>query len=710
MQMNEGQIQAIRQIDGQLIIVACPGSGKTTTLLNRIHYMTEAKGIDPSSILMLTFSKAAADEMKRRYKDNFDSETAVYFGTIHAFCLALIKKFKPEEFRDGIISDYDVNDFFMKKINRMSNIGNKADFVNELRLDIGKFNNSFAIIGQYEPACCKNKNLFYGLLRNYEEYKQSVGKIDYDDMLFLAYEILKYDDNALSWIRDRYRYVLVDEYQDVSELQKRIIYQIAGKDGNLAVVGDDDQSIYGFRGADASIMLNFKKDYPDSELIYLKTNYRSNEEIVEKSSQLIKHNRIRFDKEFLSNRGAGGKVEHLSVMNRKAEIDLLLKDIVNQLESGMNPDEIAVIYRVNKQGTLLAEALMDKEITFKTNDKISGIYDHWIYNDILAFYRMATGMGSKYDFWLTLNHPNRYLYDEGIKNCGPDENRMIRVIRARRTEAWKKDSAIKEVKDYFKLLTAIKSAKGPGAVIRTLITKGKYRNYLSEYADYRNEDLSMLNSILDQLLAAAENSAGWAEWEEEVKCEKMELEKACKSSGGITLTTMHSAKGLEWKLVYIIDCIEGINPYIKAKSASEMEEERRLFYVAMTRAKDRLIFMSYKNTSSGQGSISRFLSESGIAKEIKGQIRTRHKIKSSYAENSSYYEGEQADRLSGGEEIPEIAVGDRVNTRLYGKGVITDIIYDSAKRPKKFTVNYTVDGDKSYIYPAAFAKGMTKAD
>lgn len=614
-EINDKQKQAIETINGQMIIVACPGSGKTTTLINRIHYMTSEMDIDPSSILMVTFTKAAAVEMKERYLSLYGRSTSVYFGTIHSFCRALILKFAPERMAGGIVSDEDVTNLFMRRLRNARNIGNKLEFINDVRLDISVYKNSQSPLRSFKPRSCKDKDTFYRFCAAYEDYKEDAGVIDFDDMLLIAYNILSTNEEALKWIRSRYRYIMVDEYQDINELQRDIIYLIAGEDGNLAVVGDDDQAIYGFRGASNRIMLSFKDDYPNARVFYLEDNYRSNSEIIDRADSLIGYNKNRFDKNIIAANGPGGNVHMEAGPERSDEIDMLVCDIKEDIDSGIAPTEISVIYRINKQGTMVAKALFEEGIEFTTNDSITGIYDHWIYNDILAFVRMAYGTGSKYDFEQTLNHPNRYLFNPKLKQNGPDMEYMIKAMYSLGGEAWKQNNSKLQIENYFATLKAIRNAKTPGDAVKALIITGNYRRYLSEYADFRDEDESELQSVLTELKNEAMKCVSFDEWDAMAKAEKRELIEAAKGKTGITLTTMHSAKGLEWDKVYIIDCIEGKCPYTKAKTEAELEEERRLFYVAMTRARKNLVLMRPKADGEKKFKPSPYLYECGALKK-----------------------------------------------------------------------------------------------
>ena len=241
MEKNIAQEEVIRTVEGQLIVIACPGSGKTTTLVRRIHHMTTECQIDSGNILMITFTSAAAKEMKERYQKMYGKDE-VTFCTIHALCLAILRKFRSFT-NDSILSD--ARGFFYDALrgNKKINAGDKEEFEE--------------------------------LYQKYEEYKEQCNLIDFDDMLLQAYDCMKHDTGCLTWLREKYQYIQVDEYQDTNFLQRDIVYLLAGENGNLSVVGDDDQSIYGFRGARPEVMLKFQEQYPDAKLIRMNTNYRS---------------------------------------------------------------------------------------------------------------------------------------------------------------------------------------------------------------------------------------------------------------------------------------------------------------------------------------------------------------------------------------------------------------------------------------------------
>ena len=307
MKKNEGQEAVINTTEGQLIVIACPGSGKTTTLVRRIHHMVDDCKIPSESILMVTFSNAAAKEMRERYQKSYGKDD-VTFSTIHSLCFAILRKFAGYSNEDILT---DARDYFYKKLRGNKQVNDKEEFINSILTEISVIKNNQIPLDDYNPICCNDKTLFEDLFTGYEEYKNDLNVVDFDDMLIQAYQTMKDNKNCLQWLRNKYRYIQVDEYQDTNYLQRDIIYLLAGENGNLTVVGDDDQSIYGFRGARPQVMLNFKKDYPDAVMIRLSTNYRSSKEIIHSADNLIKLNKSRFDKEFLAFKSETGQIEYI---------------------------------------------------------------------------------------------------------------------------------------------------------------------------------------------------------------------------------------------------------------------------------------------------------------------------------------------------------------------------------------------------------------
>lgn len=601
---NAAQEEIIRTTEGQLIVVACPGSGKTTTLIRRIHHMIE-KQIPPENILMVTFTNAAAKEMKERYRKQF-GDAPVTFSTIHALCFAILRKFSGFTNNDILT---DTRSYFYDKLRHVNQINDKDEFITSFLTEMSVIRNNRMDLKRYIPESTTDKKLFLSLLHDYEEYKKELGRLDYDDMLSKAYEKIQNDPDCLAWLRNRYKYIQIDEYQDTNYLQRDIMYLIAGENGNLAVVGDDDQSIYGFRGARPEIMLGFTKDYPNAKQIFLSTNYRSCSEIITTADMLIQHNRSRFKKDFIGYRKEAGSVGLMETASKDSQLLHVCAKIGELLKAGEDPSNIAILYRTNQQAEPIAELLMQFRVPFCSTEKIHGRYEHWMFRDIQAYYNLANKKGNeKMEMARILNHPNRFLYDKAFYACGLNEKKMRSAVYDTCKNNWKRNHQLDAVMDLFFYLNKLQGAE-PTNFLNLLGSNVGYKDYLKDYADYRNMDVKELKNIWDAYFQDAKKYQTWKDWGRFIVMYNKKLKEAQKNRQGVVLSTMHCAKGLEWKYVFIIDCVEGMCPHKKAETPQELEEERRLFYVAMTRAKDELYLYTFKGADGTKQIRSPYLKE-----------------------------------------------------------------------------------------------------
>lgn len=607
MYKNESQEKIIHEINGQMLVIACPGSGKTTTILRRIRHMVE-EGINEEKILMITFTKAAADEMKERYKRSYGEATKVTFCTIHSLCLAILCKFTG--YTKGSVVSNPSELLYEILINERS-INDKKKFVQDALMDISVIKNSGKTLSEYQPKCCEDKNVFLKLYHAYEDRKKELGQVDFDDILLLTLELLQNDKRVLSWIRQKYEYIHVDEYQDVNLVQRDIIYLMAGENGNLAVVGDDDQSIYAFRGASPEIMLNFPKDYPSCKQIYMTTNYRSDRNIVEHAKQLIGNNTERFPKEFLCQNDRIGKVDIKNYKNKRDQIMRLGAAIQTMIRSGADANQIAVLYRTNAEADSVVSVLQDLKIPFYSNDRLESRYCYWIFQDILSYHKTAIHKASKLDIQRTILHPNRYFQGIDISAYGYDPKRIYMRLRDPNAEEWKNRKLKERINEYNALLWVLASSS-PIKTMQHMKDLGNYGEYMKSYAKYRNEDVADYDGLWDQYIADIEKHkiTTFEEWERYIKKYERMLKEIQAKREGVCLSTMHKSKGLEWEHVFIIDCVEGTTPYFREGEKPNMEDERRLFYVAMTRAKHSLSLYTYKDASKNVVP-SRFLKEIG---------------------------------------------------------------------------------------------------
>ena len=384
MEKNSAQDEAIRTHKGQVLLISCPGSGKTTTMIRRIHSMTEA-GIPASSIAMVTFTEAAAREMKDRYHKSY-GECGAMFCTIHSLCLKILSQVLGKPPR--ILSPEDQASLIRSSI-RDAKIP-AATAVKEIQNDISVFKSKVSDLDTFCPSLLSSEE-FLRLYSIYEEKKHEADVMDFDDLLWRCLDSLKKNSRLLKKCQQTYEYIICDEYQDTNHIQKEILYLLAGEQGNLCVVGDDDQSIYSFRGANPDIMLDFKKDFPNAHEIHMDINYRSRPEIITAAKNLIEHNTQRFQKDIQAARNGNGQVIFHSSSGRLEEIEYLAREITRLRTSGIPLSSISVLSRTNQELEDVAAVLESHHLEYSSPEPIRDIYEHFIFTDIMAYLNLIDG-------------------------------------------------------------------------------------------------------------------------------------------------------------------------------------------------------------------------------------------------------------------------------------------------------------------------------
>lgn len=608
MQLSKEQQAIAEAIDGQILVVACPGSGKTTALIERAVNMVRS-GIAPDSMLNITFTKAAAQEMEHRFQVRYgESEGAasLRFSTIHAFCYRLLCQ-KYGYSQNDIFKESEKWTFIKSRLGGRIAGSRMDDCVAEVMQGIGFIKNRELEASSFRPEKVRQE-VFESIFNAYEEYRKSVNKIDFDDMILLFRDKLKTDGAFLNYCRERYQYVSVDEFQDVNKIQAEICYNIAGPDGNLFVVGDDDQSIYRFRGAAPGIMLSFPKQFPKCRTFQLRTNYRSGQDIVKMSGKMIMHNKRRFEKEFLAASKESGDVYVLKNETATIQARQIIREAQDLRRSGVPYEKMAVLYRNNSLSLPLVNAMIRVDIPFHITDNTSSIHTDPIYQDVVAYWNLSQGSGRPGDLQRILNHPSRYLPAAPFRDAFFNKENLMQAA-----EKTGKEYAKARVQDLLWDVQMFKRQETPRRFMDYLINSMNYQKWLEENAEFLGVDPADSITVLDALRMEARGFETMEDWFDYVAEYEIKLYQASKKDrkNGITLSTFHSAKGLEWDTVFAVNINEDVVPYSKATSKEDMEEERRAFYVAATRAKNRL-YLSYLTGSSKEYLPSRFLYEMGI--------------------------------------------------------------------------------------------------
>ena len=408
---NIAQERAVGTLYGPEIIVSCPGSGKTTTLVRRINRLVES-GVEPGSILMVTFTRAAASDMEKRYRLLYGNGPGAVFQTIHALCRNILLM-EGVIGKDSLLNEKKSIDIISRLLEGRAEISSSDDMAEAMLNEFGRYKESDIALEEYEPKCCE-KTLFAETAKAYGDAKKAIGKVDFDDLLTLSRDLLRDNPDTLSKWQNRFRFIQCDEYQDTSRIQKEILYMLAGEKANLCVVGDDDQSIYRFRGADNRIMMQFEEDFRDRgvQKILMNTNYRSASKIVDMADACIKRNTVRFDKEFISERGREGmtgRAEHRQYRTKAAEMSDIISVIREKNREGVPYTEMAILFRTNRQAAVPVQALSAEDIPYYSTENVSTVYDGWMFSDIRAYIELSMGINTRQNFLRVLNRPNRYL-------------------------------------------------------------------------------------------------------------------------------------------------------------------------------------------------------------------------------------------------------------------------------------------------------------
>ena len=607
MSLNHAQTEAVAHNKGPCMVLAGPGSGKTLTIAKRIEYLIMKHKVRPEEILVITFTKYAAWEMKNRTRSICGpSSYAVTFGTFHGIYYGILK-WAYRLNQSNLLSDEEKYRILREILpgidwDQEPEADEEKDYLQELAIEIGNVKNNCMDIEEYEPVKYTTEK-FRKLYRTYEETKKKYRKIDFEDMLIQCRDLFMKRPDILKKWQEKFQYILVDEFQDVNQAQYDVVRMLAPQD-NLFVVGDDDQSVYGFRGAKPGIMMEFMKDYPKARQILLDVNYRSSGYIVKGALRVIGNNKIRFEKKIEAFREPDETVHVQEVKDPVQEAEYVLERIREYREKGVSYTEMAVLYRTNVDARAMSELMTEYQIPFVMKEHLNNIYEHFIALDMISYLRLSQGEYDRKYFLQIANRPNRYLTRESMKTGNVSYESLRRYYR---DKDWMVDR-IDQLEWDMKMICD----KTPYAAIQYIRKRMGYDEFLKEYAAYRKISSEDLFAVLEEIW---QNSKGYGtikEWFEHIESYGKMLKEQNKKNGekeGVNLMTMHAAKGLEFDTVFVIEANEGSCPYKKATADEEIEEERRLFYVAMTRAKRKLV-ISYVKEKNGKDLLpSRFVSE-----------------------------------------------------------------------------------------------------
>lgn len=574
-------------MDGPAMVLAGPGSGKTTVITHRIKNLIEKAEVRPENILVVTFTKAAAISMQKRFSTlmNGGKGQLVTFGTFHSVFYKILRKSRRYEATE-ILSERQKTDYIREIIGRYGISSNDiSELSQNIINDIGNIKGNMLNAQQYEPSCCKKED-FIKVYNAYNLELKKDGKMDFDDILRECYLLLCENHTILEQWRELYKYILIDEFQDINRIQMNIIELLASPLNNIFVVGDDDQSIYGFRGARPEIMIEFKDYYPEAELIVLNVNYRSTQSIINVAGRVIENNKTRLDKCAHANNNKDFQPDIRKFRNQVEELKFVVSKIKEYENQGISLSEMAILVRNNSQIQEISSFLKNRKIEAESGKHRSNIYNGMVAKDILSYVRGALKFDGTYfneDLIYVLNKPQRYISRQVVLSVNMNISAVRRIYSKNNI-----DSFLFHIEMIRKL---------PPQAALSYIRKGAgYEEYLRLYAIENNIPMSGLLKQLEQLVQECSKFNTLEQWINSIdsaqNSEGQNFGKKSSREGGannrINIMTMHGSKGLEFKAVFIVDANQGIIPTSKALRERDFEEERRLFYVAITRAIDYL--------------------------------------------------------------------------------------------------------------------------
>lgn len=711
--LNENQRKAAEKIEGPVLILAGAGSGKTRTVTYRIAHMIKEKNISPLNILALTFTNKAAREMKERAEELIGEENSynLVVSTFHSFAVRILKTYSERIGYGRNFNIYDVDDqkSIITKIKKEMNIkddiapGRIANRISKLKEDGVGLDEVSRQLDLKIPA----NRLFYDIYKKYDEVLKANNAMDFSDLLLNARRLLD-DKYVLDIIQNRYQYIVVDEYQDTNNIQYEIINLIAAKYRNICVVGDEDQSIYAFRGANIENILNFEKDYPDAYTIKLERNYRSTKRILDTANELIRNNKSSKGKKLWTDSSEGEKIKIFNAKTPYDEAEFIVKEIKAKSKSGVDYKDMTILYRTNAQSRVLEEKLLEGNVPYKIYGGMQ-FFQRKEIKDILAYLNLLNNRNDNHNFYRIINVPKRSIGEKTLEKIAEIANeRNIPMLDALQfVDETNIRGAVKNtLKDFYNMIQGIYlglDELSVKEVFDEVITKTKYFDSIEDNKEDRVKNIEeLLNSIIE--LEKRNPHISLADYLDMVSL-TASTDEMEENENFVKLMTIHSSKGLEFDYVFIAGMEDGLFPSCSFESSEEdIEEERRLCYVAVTRAKKEL-YISYASERMTWGQMnynrkpSRFIYEMKqdnleyLVNNIITLSKTKKISSSSFREDKFQVKKENFNPFSirKSKEIHETnskyKVGDTVTHKKFGKGRIKHV------DKKSLTIDFMV-GEK----------------
>ena len=662
--LNNRQKEAVENLDGPMLVLAGAGSGKTRVLTTKVAYLLDKKDISPSNILAITFTNKAAKEMKERIYNLIGREAfLIQISTFHSFGLKILKENYELLGYDSNVTILDADDSgtVIKKIMKELDIDSNKYNYRAIKASISDNKNEMVSVKEYEKFVYTDYDeIVYKVYDEYEKSLKRSNAIDFDDLLLLPIKLFSEHKEVLEKYQELYKYVFIDEYQDTNKPQYLISKMISAKYKNITVVGDNDQAIFTWRGADYKNILNFEKDYPNAKIVILDENYRSTKNILKAANNVIKHNKIRKEKNLWTENEEGYKITYYKAFDEKDESDYVVKEIKKLLDEGINPNDICVLYRANAQSRNVEEAFLSNSISYRIVGSYA-FYNRKEIKDLIAYLKLIHNSKDDVSLIRIINYPKRGIGNKTIENLSIISSSTNKSLYECITEGKELEfkniiESLKKEKDSMPLTDFVELVLNKSGIKESL------KSEKSLEADIRLENLEEFKSITKNALEQ-DGIVSLEDFLDELSLVSDASENQGDTEDKVTLMTIHSVKGLEFDYVFLIGVEEGLFPHLNSmNSEEELEEERRLCYVAITRAKKKLYVINsrsrllYGKVSSNLPS--RFINEIGneLLDEERKQVLTEKKI-------------DKEKMLTENDLKP----GDFIEHEKYGNGVVLDI-------------------------------------
>lgn len=693
--LNDKQKEAVLHDKGPLLVVAGAGSGKTRVLTTSIAYLIRENNVNPINILAITFTNKAANEMKERVSDLLAEDISyLWIGTFHSICARILRMNIDKLGYDNNFTIYDTNDqkTLIKEI--LKDLGYKDDINPREVLNV--------------ISSCKNKSIspdeflrlntlyvkqdeYYKIYKEYEKRKFEYNSLDFDDLIGKTLELFLQSPDTLRYYQEKFEYIYVDEYQDTNKSQYELIKFLAKLHNNITVVGDADQSIYGFRGADINNILDFEKDFNDAKIIKLEQNYRSTSNIIKAANKIIANNMERKDKNLWTSKNKGSKVLYKKSAVESDEARFVVDEIKSLLNDSYNLKDIAVLYRTNAQSRTFEEVLMKNLLAYKVIGALK-FYDRKEIKDLVAYLKVLVNPKDDISLKRIINEPKKGIGQKTIDKLEKQALNMgfslTELITDPTLFTSLPDKLAKACKKFYEPLAGIFDNYKDYIIvdlIKEVLEKSGYIKALEE--SYSVENRSRIDNLNEFISSAAEYQSNNPEDNIYDYLENLsllsDLDKTEESDEAISLMTIHSAKGLEFKVCFIVGMDEGLFPSKRSIDEGNIEEERRLCYVAITRAMEKLYLTSSEiRRQYGQAIYykpSRFLSELDGTIKILDQVKTpAFTLHSNIKSNEDYMRDKARESVLKKNTIKESSkidfkVGDSLMHAKWGRGMIVQV-------------------------------------